>query len=77
MPGKHTHAADQEMQLVSRLIHENVVRYFNMEKDATVVYLVMELISGGTFFDYIQQEFEKSKSIWCKCDKIIRYIVIL
>jgi serine/threonine protein kinase len=73
LPGRHTRAVDQEIQLISRLRHENVVRYFDTEKDATAVYLVMELISGGTLFDYIQQEFEKS-NYWIMMHKILRDI---
>jgi len=73
LPGRHTRAADQEIQLVSRLKHDNVVRYYNMEKDTTAVYLVMELISGGTLFDYIQREFEKS-DYWIMTQKILRDI---
>jgi len=73
LPGRHTRAADQEIQLVSRLKHDNVVRYYNMEKDTTAVYLVMELISGGTLFDYIQREFEKP-NYWIMTQKILRDI---
>jgi len=73
LPGRHTRAVDQEMQLVSGLRHDNIVRYFCIEKDTTAVYLVMELISGGTLFDYIQQEFEKS-NYWIIMHKILQDI---
>ncbi len=48
---------------MSRLQHENVVRYLTVEKDATAVYLVTELISGGTLFDYIRQEFDQNRML--------------
>jgi serine/threonine protein kinase len=73
LPGRHTRAVDQEMQLVSRLRHDNVVRYFSLEKDATAFYLVMELISGGTLFDYIPHEFEKP-NYWIMTHKILQDI---
>lgn len=75
LPGRFTRAADQEMQLISKLRHENVVRYYTVEKSNTAVFLVMELISGGTVFDFIQREFEKT-NYWTISHRILQDIAI-
>lgn len=75
LPGRFTRAADQEMQLISKLRHDNVVRYYTVEKSNTAVFLVMELISGGTLFDYIQREFQKP-NYWPVSYKILQDIAI-
>jgi serine/threonine protein kinase len=75
LPGRFTRAADQEMQLISKLRHDNVVRYFTVEKSNTSVCLVMELILGGTVFDFIQREFEQT-NYWATTHRILQDISI-
>jgi len=40
-----------EIQIMQRVDHQNIVKYFETYDDKKYIYLVMELLTGGEFFD--------------------------
>ena len=45
----------EEVAILNRLDHPNIVKYFETYDDAKYIYLVMEYISGCQLFDKITQ----------------------
>jgi len=43
----------EEVAILNKLDHPNIVRYYETYDDNKYIYLVMELISGGQLFDKI------------------------
>lgn len=50
---------DEEVAIQANLDHPNIVKLFEVFKDAKRMYLVMELCTGGELFDRIVEEAEK------------------
>ena len=46
----------EEVAILNRLDHPNIVKYFETYDDAKYIYLVMEYISGCQLFDKITQQ---------------------
>ena len=46
----------EEVAILNRLDHPNIVKYFETYDDAKYIYLVMEYISGSQLFDKITQQ---------------------
>lgn len=49
-------ALDNEISVLRRLNHSNIVRLVDVFEDKTHVYLVMELVTGGELFDRIVEK---------------------
>ncbi|CAF0980578.1 unnamed protein product [Didymodactylos carnosus] len=60
--------AETEMKLVSTLNHINIIKYFDLEHEQAIAYLVMEYITGGNLYAFIQNNFTSSTywSIICQ-----------
>lgn len=43
----------QEIRLHSSLDHPNIVKFYGVFEEGDSIYLVMELLNGGTLFDYL------------------------
>jgi serine/threonine protein kinase len=43
----------QEVDILTKLDHPNIVKYYETYIDEKYIYLVMELIGGGELFDKI------------------------
>ena len=46
----------RQIRLHSALDHPNIVKFYGFFEDAENIYLILEYISGGTLFDYLDQE---------------------
>ena len=46
-------AIKEEVRILSRLDHPNIVKYYESYDDIKYMYLVMEYCSGGELFDKI------------------------
>ena len=46
----------QEVSILTRLDHPNIVKYYETYVDEKYIYLVMEYIDGGELFDKIAQQ---------------------
>ena len=46
----------EEVAILNRLDHPNIVKYFETYDDSKYMYLVMEYISGSQLFDKITQQ---------------------
>ena len=49
----HIEAIEEEIGILTRLDHPNVVKYYETYADEKYIYLVMEYIGGGELFDKI------------------------
>lgn len=45
----------QEIRLHSSLDHPNIVKFYGVFEEGESIYLVMELLNGGTLFDYLNE----------------------
>lgn len=48
-------AIKEEVAILTKLDHPNIVRYYETYEDDRNIYLVMEYIGGGELFDKIAQ----------------------
>jgi calcium-dependent protein kinase len=48
-------AIKQEVDIISKLDHPNIVKYYETYVDDKYIYLVMEYIGGGELFEKISQ----------------------
>lgn len=46
----------QEVDILTKLDHPNIVKYYETYVDEKYIYLVMEYIGGGELFDKIAQQ---------------------
>lgn len=51
----HLDAIQEEIEILTKLDHPNIVRYYETYIDEKYIYLVMEFIGGGELFDKITQ----------------------
>lgn len=51
----HIEAIREEIDILTKLDHPNIVRYYETYIDEKYIYLVMEYIGGGELFDKITQ----------------------
>ena len=49
----HLEAIQEEVRILTRLDHPNIVKYYETYIDEKYIYLVMEYIGGGELFDKI------------------------
>lgn len=49
----HLEAIQEEVQILTKLDHPNIVKYYETYIDEKYIYLVMEYIGGGELFDKI------------------------
>jgi serine/threonine protein kinase len=49
----HLEAIEEEVGILTRLDHPNIVKYYETYVDEKYIYLVMEYIGGGELFDKI------------------------
>lgn len=47
---------DQEVSILGKLDHPNIVKYYETYVDNKYMYLVMEYIGGGELFDEITKQ---------------------
>jgi calcium-dependent protein kinase len=52
----HVDAIRQEVKILTKLDHPNIVKYYETYDDAKFLYLVMEYCSGGELFDKIAKK---------------------
>ena len=66
---KKVDALKQEIEILRKLKHKHIVRYYEMLQDENSVSLIMEYVKGGTIFDLISKEGalnEQQISAYCK-----------
>ena len=51
--GNHLEAIFDEIDILQKLDHPNIVRYYETYIDEKYIYIVMEYIGGGELFDKI------------------------
>lgn len=49
----HLDNIQEEVSILNRLDHPNIVKYYETYDDEKFIYLVMEYIGGGELFDLI------------------------
>ena len=49
----HLNAIEEEVGILTKLDHPNIVKYYETYIDEKYIYLVMEYIGGGELFDKI------------------------
>ena len=49
-------AIKEEVTILTKLDHPNIVQYYETYEDEKNIYLVMEYIGGGELFDKIAQQ---------------------
>lgn len=49
-------AIKEEVSILTKLDHPNIVKYYETYEDEKNIYLVMEYIGGGELFDKIAQQ---------------------
>lgn len=49
----HLDAIQEEVNILTRLDHPNIVKYYETYVDEKYIYLVMEYIDGGELFEKI------------------------
>lgn len=49
----HLEAIKEEVRILTKLDHPNIVKYYETYDDVKYMYLVMEFCSGGELFDKI------------------------
>ena len=52
----HLDAIMEEVQILTKLDHPNIVKYYETYNDEKYIYLVMEYIGGGELFDKIASQ---------------------
>jgi len=52
----HLEAIQEEVQILTKLDHPNIVKYYETYIDEKYIYLVMEYIGGGELFDKIASQ---------------------
>lgn len=52
----HLDAIEEEVRILTKLDHPNIVKYYETYIDEKYFYLVMEHIGGGELFDKISQQ---------------------
>lgn len=52
----HIEAIQEEVQILTKLDHPNIVKYYETYVDEKYIYLVMEYIGGGELFDKIASQ---------------------
>jgi calcium-dependent protein kinase len=52
----HLEAIQEEVQILTKLDHPNIVKYYETYIDEKYIYLVMEYIGGGELFEKIAQQ---------------------
>jgi len=50
---EQTQKFKQEIKIISSLMHENIVQFYELDEDDDNFYVVMELVGGGELFDHI------------------------
>jgi serine/threonine protein kinase len=50
---EHIDAIQEEVSILTKLDHPNIVKYYETYIDEKYIYLVMEYIGGGELFDKI------------------------
>ena len=52
----HLDAIQEEVMILTKLDHPNIVKYYETYIDEKYIYLVMEYIDGGELFEKIAQQ---------------------
>eukprot|EP00916_Digyalum_oweni_P020024 GHVL01033491.1.p1 GENE.GHVL01033491.1~~GHVL01033491.1.p1 ORF type:complete len:582 (-),score=72.40 GHVL01033491.1:1975-3720(-) len=59
---KQYELVSEEVNLLKMLDHPNILRLFEVYHDGTQIYLVMELLEGGSLFDAIVENYKTKRS---------------
>ena len=70
---QYARRAETEAKLVMSLDHVNIIKYFDLESEQGTAYLVMEYITGGNLFAFIQCRFSLD-SYWSTVSQILREV---
>ena len=73
LSNQYARRVEIEMKLVKSLDHTNIIKYYDLEYEQKMAYLVMEFITGGNLYQFIQAKFNSS-SYWIMVDKILEDI---
>ena len=52
----HLEAIQEEVDILTKLDHPNIVRYYETYIDEKYIYLVMEYVSGISLFQYMRNK---------------------
>ena len=75
---KQVCALKQEIEILRRLKHKNIVRYYEMLEDENSVSLLMEYVKGGTISDLISEQGAlNEKEISDYCQQILQGLAYL
>jgi serine/threonine protein kinase len=71
LSNQYARRVENEVKLVTSFDHTNIIKYYDLEYEQGTAYLAMEFITGGNFYEFIQQKFTSS-SYWTTVDQILR-----
>lgn len=70
---------EKEMEILSRVNHENVLKLFGFNSERGNTYLVIELMKGGSLYDYIRESNNRENGVvkinWHKDFELVKQIV--
>ncbi|CAF1409582.1 unnamed protein product [Rotaria sordida] len=70
---QYARRAENEVKLIKILDHSNIIKYYDLEYEQGTAYLVMEFITGGNLYEFIQTKFT-STSYWSTIEQILHDI---
>ncbi|CAF4683705.1 unnamed protein product, partial [Rotaria sp. Silwood2] len=67
---QYARRAENEIKLINSLDHSNIIKYYDLEYEQGTAYLVMEFITGGNLYEFIETKFT-STSYWTTIEQIL------